>query len=103
MDLTPYFATFAAFVGTISVVSEALEHLFHLDGIAAQVRSWVVSIGLAFLASFLDLGLFADPANTVTIVLYGLGGGFVANGLFSVEAVKTAIQVVLATRSKSPK
>lgn len=100
MDLTPYFATFAAFVGTISVVSEALEHVFHLDGLAAQVRSWVVSIGLSFLASFLDLGLFADPLNTQTVILYGIGGGLVANGLFSVEAVKTAIQVILATRKR---
>lgn len=101
MDLTPYFATFVAFVGTISIVSEALEHLFHVDGLAAQIRSWVVSVGLAFLASVLEIGMFADAVNTFTIVLYGVGGGLVANGIFAVDQVKLIIQVLLATREKS--
>jgi hypothetical protein len=100
MDLTPYFATFAAFVGTISLVSEGIEHLFHLDGLAAQIRSWVLAFIVALVAHFLGLGIFGELSDILTVALYGLGGGLVANGIFSIDIVRAILKTVLATKNK---
>ena len=100
MDLTPYVATFAAFVGSISLVSEGLEHLIHADGMVARIRSWAVAFALAFGAYFLSLGFFGEMSNITTVIAYAVGGGLVANGIFSIDVVRAIIQTVLITRNK---
>lgn len=56
----------------------------------SQVLAWSLSVGLAYGASALGLGLFAATGPIGTLV-YGIAGGLIANGLFDVSLTQTLL------------
>lgn len=76
------------------VLTEYLSKLTKLNGFAAQVQSWVVSIILASIANVLGLGF--GNVNLFTDLLCGLLVGLVANGTFNIPLTKTILTWIKA-------
>lgn len=86
------FATFAALVAVIPVVTEFLKKILSIKpggGIWTQVLSWATGILLTLAGWFLDLG-FLSGLSAWLALLYGAGASLAANGVFDTQII-TAI------------
>jgi len=100
IDLAPYFGSLAAVAGVVMMLSGWLKtHVIKVDGIKAQLLTWLISIGIAFFGQWQDAGIFADSDILMT-VLNGIGVGLVANGLYSIEVVQKVLELVKAKIAK---
>jgi hypothetical protein len=100
IDLAPYFGSLAAVAGVVMMLSGWLKtHVIKVDGIKAQLLTWLISIGIAFFGQWQDAGIFADNDILMT-VLNGIGVGLVANGLYSIEVVQKVLELVKAKIAK---
>ena len=100
IDLTPYFGDLAAVVALVMLVSGWLKtNLIKVDGWKAQVMTWAVAAIVAFVGQWQDLGLFADLSPLMTVA-NAIGVGLVANGVYSLEIVQYALELV---KAKAPK
>lgn len=82
-------------VGVLSILSVLLSELItrvtKADGWWAQFQTWVVSIGLSFLAVY--LGFFVT-AGWFASVCYGILVGLSANGVFAIPITKPILQAL---------
>lgn len=100
IDLAPYFGSLAAVAGAVVALSGWLKtYVIKVDGIKAQLLTWLISIGIAFLGQWQGLGIFAG-GDILTTVLNGVGVGLVANGIYSIEAVQNVLVLVKAKIAK---
>ena len=60
-----------------------------------QLISWVVSIGLSFLAQFFGLGMF-ETLSVLQTVLYGIILGLGANAFYDIAVVQYLLDLVKA-------
>lgn len=88
------FATFVAFVGGIVLLTEAVNKIFKIENSKAKLLvSWFLSIGLACLGFWFQLGFFADCGTPdqwqgwVKVALIGLGCGLCANKMYDREEI----------------
>jgi len=96
IDLSSYFGSLAALAGLVVVITGWVNtNGLNLSGWKAQVLSWVISIALAFVGSIKGVGLFAETTVLWT-VLNGIGVGLVANGIFSIDLVKSLLEFIKA-------
>jgi hypothetical protein len=96
IDLSSYFGSLAALAGLVVVITGWVNtHGLNLSGWKAQFLSWVISIALAFVGSLKGVGLFAETTVLWTI-LNGLGVGLIANGIFSIDLVKSLLEFIKA-------
>lgn len=99
IDLSSYFGSLSAMAGLVVLITGWVNtYGLNLKGWKAQVLSWVISIALAFVGSWKAVGLFAETSLIWTVV-NGLGVGLIANGIFSVDIVKTLLEFVKARPS----
>lgn len=96
IDLSSYFGSLSAMAGLVILITGWVNtHGLNLKGWKAQLLSWGISIALAFVGSWKGVGLFAETSTVWTIV-NGLGVGLIANGIFSVDLVKTLLEFLKA-------
>lgn len=99
IDLSLYFGSLLMMATAVTLVTGWINtHVTGLTGKWAQLLSWGVSVGLAFVGSWKGLGLFAD-ATVLDTILNGLGVGLIANGLFSVEFVQSLLSILKAKKA----
>ena len=102
--LTAYFVSLAALVPLVTLVTGYLKKLIKIEGLVAQIVSWLVSIGLCFGAWLLKIGLFADITTWWLVLIYGFAVGLAANGFFKIEFVTTLLNLLgLGKPKPSPK
>ena len=87
--LMTMFSTFMAFVAGVMFLTEAVNKLFKVQGqIPKLLVSWGMSLVLAALGFWLQLGFFAGCGTPdmwqgwVKAALVGIGCGLCANGLY---------------------
>jgi hypothetical protein len=98
IDLGTYFGSLAAVAGVVMTLSGwAKTYVIKVDGFKAQLLTWLISIGVAFLGQWQNLGIFAN-ADILTTVLSGVGVGLVANGLYSIEGVQNLLSLLKARK-----
>lgn len=93
-DLNQYFISLAALVPLVIIVVSWIKKLIKMEGIVAQIVSWLISIGLCFAGWFLKIGLFADIATWWYILIYGFAVGLAANGFFKIEFIQTLLTLL---------
>ena len=100
-ELDQYFISIAALAGAVIAVTEFLKRGYEkltkrsstsLAKWLKQITTWAVSIGLVFLGSYFELGIFADLSTTY-IIIYGVGTGLVANGIFDFVLVQLLVDL----------
>jgi hypothetical protein len=101
IDLSPYFTTLAGAASLVVLITGWVNtNVLKLEGWKAQVLSWVISVGLAFVGSWKNIGIFAEM-DVLWTVLNGLCVGLVANGIYSADLVKTILEFVKAKPAKT--
>jgi len=108
----PYFESFEAFVTLLLlfIASGWINRLVPDNKIvlgvieARQLVSLVVSVALAIVASFIGdsipgLTNFLSGQDLISAILYGLGGGLVANGMYKITTVKQVLSFIGAARA----
>jgi len=73
----------AAFVNT----------LLKTSGFIKQLVAWIIAILLLVVGNLVNMGFMAELTWLNTII-YGVAAGFVANGIFDVEFVKTVLRAL---------
>lgn len=68
-------------------------------GKGIQVLSWVIAIALAYLAWFMKWGMFGE-LSPVWAGLYGLGAGFISNGIADIKWVQALLEAIAARSTK---
>lgn len=99
---TEMFAAFFTSLATLAaivtpVTGYVATHVTGNKGV--QILSWVVAMALAYAAWFMKWGAFAD-LSPVWAGLYGLGAGFVSNGIADIKWVQAALEAISARASK---
>ena len=75
------FGTFAALVAIIPFVVELFKKIPGVSGLVIQIVSWITGIALCLAGWKFHLG-FLSGVQWYVAVLYGVGAGLVANGIF---------------------
>lgn len=89
-----WFGTFAGIVALGTFVAGFFNGLFKLtNGFARQFSAWVVCILLAVIGNLINLGFLAEAGWLMTVI-YGLGAGLAANGLFDTPLVYAIILAI---------
>jgi hypothetical protein len=103
IDLSPQFATLASLAGAVVMITGWLNtHGLKLTGWKAQGLSWVISMAIAFFGAWKNIGIFAET-DILWTALNGIAVGLIANGMYSVEFVKTVLELVKAKAAPAPK
>ena len=65
--------------------------LLKTTGFWKQLVAWVVSIILLVIGNAVNMGFMAELSWLHTLI-YGIAGGFLANGIFDIEFIKTILR-----------
>lgn len=79
-------------IGIMAVVGVIKRMVPGLHGIGTQIVSWVVAILSALIFWWLQTGMFAGMLWYIAL-LYGFGGGLIANGLADINLVQGIINL----------
>ncbi len=99
---TEMFAAFFASLATLATIVTPVTGFIatHVSGNkGVQSLSWVVAIALAYVAWFMKWGAFAG-LDAIRAGLYGLGAGFVSNGIADIKWVQAALEAIAARAKK---
>ena len=97
------FETFSALIALVAFVVpfviEGLKRWFpNASSLVKQIVSWIPGVILALAGYFLNFGFLADVSLWVAL-LYGLGAGLIANGIFDTGVI-TSILGFLGIKEK---
>ena len=96
IDLNTYFTSLvSASTAVVLIAGWINTHITKFDGIKAQILSWVISIALAFLGTYAQVGMF-ENATLLSTILNGLGIGLIANGIFTIDFVQALLILIKA-------
>lgn len=105
-DWADAFANINVWLGSLAGVSaltvflaSAVNRLFSFSGFIKQLVAWVIAVIILFLGNLVNLGFMAE-LNWWHTLIYGLAAGFIANGLFDVEFMKTLLKVLKIEKSE---
>jgi hypothetical protein len=91
-NMDVWFGTLAGFAAVTVFLSGLVNKLFKISvSWAKQVVAWLVAILLCFIGNLINFGLLAEATWLQTLV-YGLGAGLIANGIFDVAVVRLILQ-----------
>jgi hypothetical protein len=93
MDVMSLFNTIFTLSGAVIILSEYASRFTKADGKWARLQSWAVAILLGIFASWLNIGIFHDM-DWKGGLLIGVITGLVANGIFSIDAIKGILQTI---------
>jgi hypothetical protein len=89
IDLT----TIAGVAALTLVIAGYVKTWFNLEGKWARWVSWIVAMGISLICWLLNLGLY-EPFTLPVTLIYGLGIGLVANGIFTSELVQSWLEKI---------
>lgn len=103
IDYNQFFTTFAALSAVVPFVVEGVKKLIPALGdskVGTIIVSWLIPIIVAMFGWGFDLG-FLDPLEWWQALLYGLGAGLVANGLFSTGLIEWILGLFMKKSEES--
>ncbi len=92
-SIEAYFASLAALSAIVLPVTQFFKNILKSSGNWTKYLSWVVSIGLAFVGWWLNLGMF-EGIKIVWVVVYGIAAGLVSNSVFDIGILQAILSVV---------
>ena len=108
--LMTMFATFVAFCSGVVLLTETVNRIFKVTGTTAKlIMSWTLSLGLAALGFWLQLGFFADCGSIdqwqgwVKAILIGLGCALSSNYAYDRNEIWRLLQIIFSIFSKDGK
>ena len=93
MNVDSLFSTILILSGLIILVSEYITRYTKLNGKWARVQSWVVAILLGIFGTWINIGIFGDM-DWKGGALVGIISGLVANGVFTIDAIKKILETI---------
>jgi hypothetical protein len=94
-DLLGAFATIGGMVTLTLLFTGWIKTTLEFTGKWARWLSWAVAMLLSFAGWLLNLGIF-QPVTWGVALIYGLGVGLVANGVFTSETVQKILALFKA-------
>lgn len=103
-------ATFVAFCSGVVLLTETVNRIFKVTGTTAKlIVSWALSLGLAAVGFWLQLGFFADCGDItqwqgwVKAILIGLGCALCSNYAYDHNEIWRLLQMIFSIFSKDGK
>ena len=93
--ITELITNVAIMAAVVVIGSEYLSKLTKAGGFWAQFQSWALGVILAWIASYVGIGIFTN-VTLFSVLLYGLLIGLVANGIFDIPFSKTVLEWIKA-------
>ena len=91
-QMPTWFGTLAGFGAVTVFLGSVVTTLFKLTKPwTKQVASWFVAVILCVVGNLVNFGLLADASWLQTLV-YGIGAGLIANGIFDFTIVQLILQ-----------
>jgi len=102
IDFNQYFVTFAAFIGIVPFIVEAIKAAFgnKLPAWLNLVISWATGFLVAVGAHFLNLGVFGEFNIWQTLVT-GFGAALATNGVFDSGLVVAILKLIIPGYKKA--
>ena len=91
-DFGPYFASLAAMVPLVVLITAWLKKVLNIKGIWIQIVSWILAITLSFVGYLFHIGLFADITQWWLVLIYGFCVGLSANGFFDIAIIQQILK-----------
>lgn len=88
-----YFISLAALAGAVLSVTEFIKRIIHTSGSVAVILSWIVSLLIALIGWWLNLGIF-ENMTIVWVPIYGIAAGVVSNSLFDIGIVNAFLKLL---------
>jgi len=91
-QMPTWFGTLAGFAAVTVFLGSVVTSLFKITkSVWKQIVAWAVAIVLCLVGNLVNFGLLSEATLLQTLV-YGLGAGLVANGIFDVSIVQLILQ-----------
>jgi hypothetical protein len=95
MDFTSVFLNLTALVAFIVVVTDALIRIFKTQKkLFKQITAWTLSVVVSLIGFWLKQGLFSELTLLASLAT-SIGVGLAANGLATVDKMKTILDFLL--------
>jgi hypothetical protein len=94
-DLLGAFATIGGMVSLTLLFTGWIKTTLEFTGNWARWLSWAVAMLLSFIGWLFNLGIF-EPVTWGVALIYGLGIGLIANGVFTSEIVQNILALFKA-------
>lgn len=91
-DPQAWFVSLAAMVGAVMTITQWIKGLLLTAGIGTKLLSWMVSIVLAFLGWYFELGILAG-LQWFWVAIYALSAGLVANSIVDLNIVQAILKL----------
>jgi hypothetical protein len=93
-NMNQYFGSLAGIAVVAAFFAAMLNGLMKVEkNIIKQLVAWAVAIALMVVTDLLNFGFAAD-FSILKAVIYGIGAGLVANGVFDIPIVKSILDKV---------
>ena len=92
MDFTSFINQLPILAAAVLVISEVIFKYVTVEGWAARIVTWVISIGLVFASPYIPLVTSFVDVSVFSKLFYGIIIGLVANGLFSIDQLKALLE-----------
>ena len=92
MDLITFLTQLPIMAALVLFIGEFLAKYIKVDGWAARLETWIIAIGLVFLSDYIPVAAMFIGLTWIVKVIYGILIGVVANGLFTIEQLKSLLE-----------
>lgn len=99
-DIGDYFATVPGLAALVLLLTQFFRKNFNLEGIYAQLSSWLVALALSTAGYLLKIGIFID-VQWYWIFIYAAASGLIANGLFEWKHVKSILELLMPRKNRT--
>lgn len=94
------FANINVWLGSLAGISAVtvfiaafLNTLLKTKGFVKQLVAWIIAILLLVVGNLVNMGFMAE-LNWLNTIIYGVAAGFVSNGIFDLEFVKSVLRAL---------
>jgi hypothetical protein len=101
MDANSIFNSVLVLSGLVVLVSEWVSKLTKLQGNWSRLQSWVISVILGVVATWVKIGIFSEMDWKGGLAI-GIVSGLVANGVFDISVVKRVLEFIKLRAEKNP-
>ena len=101
MDANSIFNSVLVLSGLVVLISEWLSKFTKLQRNWSRLQSWVISVILGVVATWIKIGIFSEMDWKGGLVI-GIVSGLVANGVFDISIVKKILEFIKLRAEKNP-
>jgi len=87
-----YFVSLSALATAVITITQWLKGIINSTGVITKLVSWLISITLAFIGWWFNLGIF-DSITWYWVIIYAVGAGLIANSIFDLSVVTALINL----------